>query len=135
MLFVLAIFLVLLFALGFYYIASYNSNTVKELQENPQGAQAQRVMLLTLPTGKTVPVNYLREGNLVFAASDFSWWKQIEKNGSFVQMLIRGDTLTGLAQISQDDDYTYDVFTRLRPDAPTWASRLMRTKLVVVTLE
>ncbi|MCG8413998.1 MAG: hypothetical protein MI746_07245 [Pseudomonadales bacterium] len=135
MLYLLVGLLVVLFAFGFYYAASYNSRTVQELQENPQGEQAQRVMLLTLPTGRTVPVNYLREGNTVFAASDFSWWKQIARNGSSVEMLIQGNKLTGVAQISLDDEYTYDVFTRLRPDAPTWASRLMRTRLVVITLE
>ena len=36
----------------------------------PQGERAKKVMLSTLPSGCTIPVNYLREADGVYAGSD-----------------------------------------------------------------
>jgi hypothetical protein len=33
------------------------------------------LLLLTMPDGRQIPVNYLREGNLVFAGADGRWWR------------------------------------------------------------
>ena len=40
-----------------------NPRVSAELREDPRGQRAQRVMLLTLPDGQVLPVNYLREGD------------------------------------------------------------------------
>jgi hypothetical protein len=50
-----------------------NPRVIRELRENPDGARAHKVMLLTLPSGKALPVNYLRDGDTVYAAADFPW--------------------------------------------------------------
>jgi hypothetical protein len=49
-------------------------------------------------------------------------------------MLIRGEELEGTATVSDDTAYTYQVFERLRPDAPVWASRLAGARLVAIRL-
>ncbi len=115
--------------------SGYNKRVGEELNSAPNGEMAQKTMLITFPGGRHTPVNYLREGNTVFAGSDFNWWKSIAAEGTRLELLIRGEHLTGLAKVSQDLDYTYEVFERLRPDAPTWASRLVGAKLVVIELD
>ncbi len=118
-----------------YFGSTVNGRVIEELRNDPQGVRAQRVMAISFPNGRTIPVNYLREGNTVFAGSDFGWWKSIDPAGSQVELLIQGETFSGRAEVSQDEGYTYEVFERLRPDAPTWASRMMRAKLVVIELD
>lgn len=118
-----------------YFNTSYNASVIQELQTNPEGERALKVMAITFPDGRRVPVNYLREDNLVFAGSDFGWWKKISNDGTLVELLIKGEKLTGTAKVSQDMEYTYQVFERLRPTAPTWASKLVGAKLVVIELD
>lgn len=95
-----------------------NPRVERELLENPQGKRAGIVMLLTLPSGRRLPVNYYREDDKVFAGADGTWWKEL-KAGSFpVTVLIRGETLNGYARAVLDDpDYTTEVFAKLRPNA------------------
>ena len=131
---VTAILVVLVIA-GFYLGRSANTRVIQELRTEPQGTRADRVMAITFPDGRMVPVNYLREDNTVFAGSDFNWWKSISPEGTRVNVLIRGEDLSGIAKVSQDEEYTYEVFERLRPDAPTWASKLVGAKLVVIELD
>ena len=45
----------------FYMVQIANPRVVRELIEHPDGERAGRVMLLTLPGGRSIPVNYLRE--------------------------------------------------------------------------
>jgi uncharacterized protein YneF (UPF0154 family) len=99
-----------------YLIFIGNPATTRELRENPQGERAGKVMLLSLPSGRELPVNYLREGDLVFVGADGSWWDELKGGGNAVEMLIRGETLRGHARAIEDDpDYTLEVFKRLRP--------------------
>ena len=108
-------------ALRLYSTFVMNPNVVEELQSNPQGERAGIVMLLTLPDGRRLPVNYIREGNTVFVGADGSWWRLFGDAGAPVTVLIRGETLTGLAQVVLDEpDYTHEVFGRLRPTVPGW---------------
>jgi len=44
-----------------------NPRVERELREQPDSERARKVMLITLPSGKSIPVNYLREGNVVYA--------------------------------------------------------------------
>ena len=44
-----------------------NPRVARELREDPEGERAQKVMLLTLPSGRELPVNYLRDGDTVYA--------------------------------------------------------------------
>ncbi len=125
--------IVLLFVISVYFANSYNAQVTQELKDNPEGGRASQVMLISLPDGKSTPVNYLQEGDTVFAASDFNWWRKVEGDTE-LQLLIRGENLSGIANVSDDVDYTYEVFERLRPDAPTWASRLVGAKLVEIRL-
>ena len=119
-----------------------------ELTQNPDGVRAGRVMLLTLPDGRTIPVNYLKEGDTVFAGADGRWWRVFQSNdaratdptnatdgviGTEVTMLIRGQTLVGRGTVVLDDpDYTHDVFARLRPAAPAWLPDWLNGKLIVI---
>ena len=95
-----------------------NPSVVQELIDEPQGERAARVMVLTLPSGRVIPVNYLREGERVYAGADGRWWKELEGEGFPVTLVIRGETLQGTARAVLDDAaYTKDVFSRLRPTA------------------
>ena len=92
-------------------------------------------MLLTFPDGRQLPVNYLREGDKVFAGADGRWWRAFRDGGAPVTMLIQGQTLSGHATLELDDQaYIDDVFARLRP-AASWVPQWLDAKLVVITLD
>lgn len=124
-----------LLAAGSYFSSVYNARIADELKNNPTGQRATRAMLITFPDGRSTPVNYLREGDTVFAGSDFNWWKRISSDGTRLELLIKGEKLEGVATVSNDTNYTYEVFERLRPNAPVWASRLIGAKLVIIQLD
>lgn len=112
-----------------------NPRVAEELRTNPEGARAARVMLLTFPDGREMPVNYLREGGTVFAGADGPWWRAFRDGGAPVTVLIRGQTLSGHATLELDDqDYIDDVFSRLRP-AASWLPQWLDAKLVIIALD
>jgi len=118
-----------------YQFTIMNPRVVKELTENPAGETAGRVMLLTLSDAKTIPVNYLQEGNKVYVGADGPWWRELKDGGKQVRMLIKGQELSGHATAIVDDMVmTHDVFARLRPAAPAWLPDRLNGVLVVVTL-
>jgi len=101
-----------------YTVQFANPRVVRELIEHPEGKRAQRVMLVTLPSGRRIPVNYFREDPFVYAAADGTWWKELVGTGFPVTLLVRGETLTGMARAILDNPaYTQRVFEKLRPDA------------------
>ena len=107
-----------------------NPRVVRELVENPDGERAKKVMVLTLPSGREVPVNYLREEGMVFAGADGRWWRELEGDGVAVRVFIRGEELSGQARAVLDDpDYTKDVFSRLRPNALEGFGTLVEIRL------
>jgi hypothetical protein len=107
-----------------------NPRVARELREDPEGERARKVMLLTLPSGKETPVNYLREGDTVYAAADFPWWRELRGGGGPGSVLIRGETLHGHIRAVEDDpDLRTSVFERLRPTAPAWAGTLVVIEL------
>ena len=105
-----------------------NARVVEELRNEPDGERAQRVMLLTLPSGKSLPVNYLRDGQTVYAAADFPWWREIRGDGGRGSVWVRGEVLQGRMRAVEDDPELRDaVFERLRPTAP----RIFGTLIVI----
>ena len=111
-----------------------NPRVVEELRSNPQGERAARAMLVTLPDGRRLPVNYLEEGGKVFIGVDGRWWREFRDGGAPVTLEIRGRILQGQATVVLDDQaYVDDVFSRLRPTAPGWLPDWLNGKLVVVT--
>ncbi len=103
----------------------------RELHEDPDGERARRVMLITFPSGRTLPVNYLREGDTVYAAADGRWWHQLRGQGAPVELLVRGKTLVGQARAIEDDpEHRSAVFDRLRPTAPKLFGTLIQIDLV-----
>lgn len=113
----------------------YNPEVVAKLRAAPDSTYAGRAMLLHLPDGRVLPVNYLLEGDTVFVGVDGRWWRLFEDGGAPVTLEIRGQTLTGHATVVLDDPaYTHDVFSRLRPTAPAWLPDWLNGKLVVISL-
>lgn len=107
-----------------------NPRVVHELRTQPDGERARRVMLLTLPSGKAIPVNYLRDGDTVHAAADFPWWRELRGAGGPVEVLIRGETRAGHGRAIEDDAaLRASVFERLRPSAPSWTGVLIEIEL------
>lgn len=107
-----------------------NPRVERELREQPDGERARKVMLITLPSGRTIPVNYLREGDVVYAGADGRWWHELRGAGAQVQLLVRGETLTGRARAIEDEpDHRADVFSRLRPTAPKFTGTLVQIDL------
>ncbi len=107
-----------------------NPRVERELRLEPDGERAARVMLITLPSGRTLPANYLREGDTVYAAADGRWWRELRGEGAAVELLVRGETLAGQARAIEDDpDHRSAVFDRLRPSAPKLFGTLVQIDL------
>ena len=122
---------------GFSFIPSEGTNqrVEREIRDSPDSATAQRVMMLSLPDGRDLPVNYLVEEGRVFIGVDGFWWRQFEGDGKSVQMFIRGKNLHGHAKVILDrPDYVTEVFKRLRPKVPSWLPSWLNGKLVVIEL-
>ncbi len=111
-----------LFSAVYLYFTEYaDPSTARELLEHPDGERAQKVMLLTLPSGRMIPVNYLREADKVFAGADGGWWRELSGEAHSVTVLIKGDRLHGLGRTVEDDPvYIETIFKRLRPDSYRW---------------
>ena len=127
---------VLLVGLRVYFGLIANPAVAQELKDDPQGERAGIVMLLTLPNGRTLPVNYRREGNRVFAGADGRWWRALREGEVTVTVWIRGETLQGRAHVALDNpEYKREVFSRLRPDVPAWLPEWLDAHLVVIDLD
>lgn len=125
---------VALLAIGYYvYTAAIgNPRIARKILEEPDGELARKVMLLTLPSGKRYPVNYLRDGDLVFAGCDGRWWRELRGDGAPVSVHIRGRDLRGIARVVTDDPgYRERIFERLRPRSYRWIGG----KLIEIRLE
>jgi len=113
-----------------------NPRVLEELTNDPGGERAKKVMLLTFPDKKTLPVNYLREDNHIYAGADFGWWKAFTGDGAPVSLLIKGEILHGSAKVVLDDPaFKETVFSRLRPTVPKWLPDWLNGKLVVIVLD
>ena len=133
---IVALLALLVAGYGAYTIMIRNPEVVTDLKEHPMGEHAERAMLLTFSDGKTIPVNYLREGNRVFAGADGSWWRAFEGEGAAVTLLVQGETLEGHATVELEDlEFIDDVFSRLRPTVPDWLPDWANGKLVIVELK
>ncbi|MBW2240407.1 MAG: hypothetical protein JRH01_00340 [Deltaproteobacteria bacterium] len=122
--------LVLVAGYAVYMARVANPSAERELREEPDGERARKVMLITLPSGQTLPVNYLREGDTIYAAADGRWWHQLRGQGAPVELLVRGETLMGQARAIEDDpDHRSAVFDRLRPSAPKFFGTLVQIDL------
>ena len=107
-----------------------NPGVERELRERPDGERARKVMLLTLPSGRTIPVNYLREGDTVYAGCDGRWWRELRGEGARVELLVRGEARVGQARAVEDDPARRAaVFDRLRPTAPKLFGTLIQIEL------
>lgn len=136
LLIVLAVLVVAFLALRLLFGLFANPRVIEELQTDPQGERAGIVMLLTLPDGRILPVNYRREGDQVFAGADGRWWRALREGDVPVTVTIRGETLKGRARVVFDDpEYKRDVFARLRPNVPKWLPAWLDAQLVVIDLE
>ncbi len=133
---ILGVLAAALLAFRAYFMLIGNPRVAAELRDDPQGERAGIVMLLELPDGRELPVNYLREGNQVFVGVDGRWWRLLREGNAPVTMLIRGETLNGKARVVFDDPaYKRAVFDRLRPTAPTWLPEWLDGHLVVIDLD
>jgi len=113
-----------------FYVRWANPGVIQELRDDPQGERAAKVMLLTLPSGRALPVNYLRDGDTGYAAADFPWWRELRDGGGPGRVLIRGETLRGHVRAVEDDPALRDaVFARLRPTAPRFLGTLVVIEL------
>lgn len=133
--------LLLVAAAALYNTRVVNPRVMDEIRSNPEGERAAIATLLTFPDGKTIPVNYLKEGELVFVGADGPWWRKFptteeDVRGTKVELLIRGNLYTGYGKTELNDQaYIDDVFSRLRPTVPSWLPDWLNGKLIVIELE
>lgn len=112
-----------------------NPRAVAELERAPDGERAGRVLVISLPSGKTIPVNYWidpeeRERTVVYVASDFFWWRELRGAGAPVEVVVRGRRRSGHARAIEDDPVRRDrVYAGLRPTAPKWFGVLVEIVL------
>ncbi len=133
---VVAVIFVVFAAYRVWRLDDANAQVAADIRANPDGERARKTMLLTLADGRMYPVNYLREGNLVFMGIDGLWWREFVDGSQPVKMHIRGQQFAGQARTILDDpDYTEAVFARLRPTVPEWLPDWLNGKLVVITLD
>lgn len=112
-----------------------NQDVVQSILNNPQGPIARRVMLLTFPDRTVIPLNYLQEGKRIYVGADGRWWRTFRDGNVPVQVLVRGESLPGLATAILDDPaLTQNVFSRLRPDTPEWLPDSLNGVLVVIDI-
>ena len=129
----LLLVLVVILALNFVPGETTNQRVERELRADPDGSIARRVMMVSLPDGRSLPVNYLREDGLVFIGVDGFWWRQFTGEGQPVEMFIRGERVHGHAKTVLDrPDYVSDIFKRLRPKVPAWLPSWLNGKLIVI---
>lgn len=118
-----------------YFKLVVNPRVVDELRTSPDGERARQVMLLTLPEGRTIPVNYLREGSKVFVGADGPWWRQFAGDGVTTELFIQGRSYAAQGRAVLDDNaYRDEVFSRLRPTVPGWVPEFIKGTLLVFTL-
>jgi len=130
----IAVILIVSIGLWTYVTWYMNRGVILELEQHPQGQRATETLLLTLPSGRRIPVNYLEDGSTVYVAADGPWWRQFRESAE-IEVFIRGKLPTGTAQVVLDDPVRVaEVFARLRPDVPDWLPGLLDARLVVITL-
>ena len=115
-------------ALGYALYQTYitNPRVVRELLDNPQGKTAARVMLVNLPSGKMLPVNYLYKHEKYWVGADGGWWRELREPGVSLSIIVKGKTIIaqGIA-IEDDQQLTDEIFTELRPSAPRWVGAIL----------
>ncbi len=73
------------------------------------------------------PVGYMQNGQTLFCYSPFSWWRNLQ-GGAPVTVVLRGDKLTGVADVCTDTDQIaagLDTYLRHNPGD----ARFYRVKL------
>ena len=101
-------------------VAAYNPLVTTILQSEQHALLSGRTMLITMKNRetaqmKTFPVNYLREGDMVYIGSDFGWEKHLV-GGAEVRLLIQAREYTGRATpILDDPERSGAGFKKLRP--------------------
>lgn len=116
-------------------VAGTNARVIQEITNNPGGERAARTMIVTLADGRVYPVNYLKEGNLVFMGIDGRWWRVFQGAGQTVNMVIKNQTFSGKGKVILDNQpYVDQVFARLRPKVPSSLPAWLNGKLVVIEL-
>ncbi len=114
----------------FYFERVANPRVVRELRADPEGERAKKVALLTLPSGREVPANYLRKGDVVYFGADGRWWRELAGAGGRVEVLIQGESLAGQGRAIEDDaEKTKRVFAELRPTALPGFGTLVEVQL------
>ena len=67
-----------------------------------------------------------REGDVVYCAADFPWWRELEEGPGRGSVFIQGEELPGTVRAVLDDpEFRESVFRRLRPTAPLFAGTLV----------
>ncbi len=114
--------------------SALNNRVIQDLQNNPEGKRAEEVLLLTLPDGQRLPVNYITCGQWAFIGADGRWWRQLREPVK-VTALIKGVELQGVGQAIRDDAAKRKrVFKELRPLWPTWLPQSLGGVLVQLQL-
>ena len=67
-----------------------NPDVMRQIETEPDGYRAQNTLILEGPDGRRFPVNYLREGNVVYLGADGRWWRQFE-TAAPVTRVLRGE--------------------------------------------
>ncbi len=112
-----------------------NPMVLQEIERNPNAFRAERTLILTLPTGERFPVNYLREGDVIYLGADGRWWRNFIEPGT-VSLFVRGDTVEGVARAVRDrPELRKRVFKILRPQLPSWLPQWVGGVLVQVDLQ
>ncbi len=112
-----------------------NPDVIRQIETEPDAHRAQNTLVLNLPDGRRLPVNYLQEENVVYLGADGRWWRALEQPTP-VSLTLRGATVSGTARAVRDDKaLRRRVFRELRPLFPTWLPQWMGGVLVQVELD
>lgn len=88
-------------------LGALNGFPIMLLQSPIHGVMSKSVVLLTFTgrkSGKTykIPVNYLRDGDLILATTDSGWWRNF-RDGGAVTLHLQGQPYAGTAEAITDE--------------------------------
>jgi deazaflavin-dependent oxidoreductase (nitroreductase family) len=113
-----------------FFIKLSNPVIILLLRSPLHGILSRSTMLITVKgkkSGKayTTPVNYLRQGDVLYTLSsrDRSWWRNL-RGGAAVTLFLQGKEVTGKGTVIEDDRGVAEALTTYLQLAPQYARYL-----------
>ncbi|MEM7077061.1 MAG: hypothetical protein AAF513_00405 [Pseudomonadota bacterium] len=103
--------------------ASYNRGVIDELKSQPDGDRAARLLLLTLPDQREIPLRFVKvDPRLFYVGAGGRWWRQV-CDGVRLGVLIEGNPGVAAVRCVDDARLKRRIFAQLRSPLVAWLPR------------